>query len=524
MTPLTTQADLVSEERLGAGKVRRRVRAYTSPRYFEPEPGMFVPIQLGRMTRARTGQGQPMLLKTHNVISLGIREDNDPLKFIGFRPADCSDGSEQLEVSLIEAVVGRTPQKTELGQDHVKSPLTMDLGGIVVHATRRGCRLGYKVERRSRLRLDLAARSLVGRARRRPWFRLTYQLHLTGLTAAYRADLDEWRFHSTRTGRLRFRLKPPQLLDPETMRPIPGTAGMAQHTYDPEAGVYLKEAGTSFDASRLPATWLIDLDLAYSTEADGFVTNSGPAMTTANKRRAAVGILPAADGLISAYDRRQILGLATPGTGWLLIQGAAIGTAADHDSDSGPAAIAATLAGSTFTLSRAFTVMPLTGFHGKVNAASWFAFGDTNSGSPVGLQQGTQADVLSAADFDAFTGPSFGVNASWAAGDWNEIPLDAVGRAYVQACLGLGTAARFCERNTSKDAASPTVAPEDASQVSGMVFADDEGAHDPYLELELLLISLADWPGFHRHGVFAATNWLFNFQGGGPFAGSGPMN
>jgi hypothetical protein len=520
MKPLTENAELISEER-AHGKTRAKVRVYAGPRYFEPAPGMFVPIQADRMTKSRTGYGEPMFLKAHNVVSVGIRESNNPSKFVGFRPADCPDGSEQLEVSLLEAIVGRIGKTSRLGQNQVLSKLAMDLGSCLVHATRRGCRLGYKVERRPFLRLDLAVRQLVGWALRRPIFRLTYQLHTTGLEAQYRADLDTWDFHSSRSGRLRFRLRPPRFLDFATCAPLQVAAGMVRHSFDPQTGIYIKEVGEKFDRKKLPSNYLIDLDLAYSTEADGFVTNSGPAILAANKLRASIDLDPIPDGTIDIYDRRQILGLPSPGTGWPVIQAAIAGTAVDDASASSPVAIEAILAGSTFTLNRAFTLIPLIGLTGSVQAASWFAFGDTNAGSPVGLQQGTQAAVLSVADFDAFAGVLFGTNASWAANAYNEIPLNAAGRAFVQSCLG--TVAKFCSRNTSKDAASPTVAPDDASQVSGMVFADDVGAHDPYLELDLLMISRADWPGFHHHGYFAAPNWVFNFHGGGPFAGSGPI-
>jgi len=63
-----------------------------------------------------------------------------------------------------------------------------------------------------------------------------------------------------------------------------------------------------------------------------------------------------------------------------------------------------------------------------ISSARLWIYGQSAADAELSVQQGTQADILSVDDYDAFSGTEFGHTSGYAVNKWNEIVFNATGR------------------------------------------------------------------------------------------------
>jgi hypothetical protein len=143
-----------------------------------------------------------------------------------------------------------------------------------------------------------------------------------------------------------------------------------------------------------------------------------------------------------------------------------------------------TLVTTTYYIVRSFYFFDVSGLSGTATAVSLNIRGITNAESDVSAQLGTQADPLTTADYDSFTGSSYG-NTSWSTG-WNSITYNATGISDVNGQIGSGTH-KVCCREYTHDYSDSTPTGQNRN---GCYFADSGGTdNDPYLDITLITAS-----------------------------------
>lgn len=177
-----------------------------------------------------------------------------------------------------------------------------------------------------------------------------------------------------------------------------------------------------------------------------------------------------ADGRITSY---QFGGL------WSTVRNAVSGTSTSNSDLTYTGMTATHEPGDEWNVIRSFMYFDLNIPAGKrIVAAELRVHGGVADSTGVSLQQGTQEDPLTVADFDAFTGPLFDFIASWDMDIWQTFTLSGAGVAYLNQVSG---AAKFCLREYDHDYLD--VAPNLTNYYNGLYF--QEGAHGPYLKLWL---------------------------------------
>ena len=402
--------------------------------YYDGE--QFHPVSIADVASTFNSKSEGIYLRDKSIVSVGVKQADDAYKFIGLRPDEKQDGSEQLEFSLESIEVNGKPQTIDLSTKTAISSLSHDLGPLVVQSRRQGTRI--------MLPLTNADEG----------FKIALRLHLKGLTVKYREDLDEyWIFNEK--GQFRFRLCKPLLIDPMTGEPLTHEDelghydGLVNHSLT-ELGadeyLYVKDSTEAFGKMKLPEKVLVDADIKYSTTADGRVRYSGS-------------------------------------SNWATTHDATTGNQVSTSETSLGYAISAYSSVGAFLIYRSFFYPDTTGLSGTVTAVSEFLYGRTLAESETMAMKGTQADTLTTADYDSFSGVSYGSVTPWSISGYNEIVFNATpGISDVQAALG--GIVKVCNREKPHDFDNAT--PGTSLYRNGCYFADYANSdHDPYLSITL---------------------------------------
>ena len=428
----------------------KRVRQYRCNTLQNPlayyDGTRLLPVSITDVASTVNSKSEGIYLRDKNIVSVGLKQADDAYKFIGFRPDEKQDGSEQLEFSLESIEVNGKPQTIDLSTKMAISSISTNLGPLVVQSRRQGCRI--------MLPLTNADEG----------FKVSLRMHLTGLTVEHIEPLDEyWIFNEK--GQFRFRLGKPYLVDPMTMDVLHCDEygrydDLVKHYLKDLGGgeyLYVKEPTEAFGKVALPERFLIDADTKYSTTADGWVRSYG--------------------------------------TSWADVRAATTGNQGSGNSDGGYSnCMLAQYYSPNYYFGRSFFYYALSGLSGTVTVVSEYIRGVANNGSSVSSQQGTQADTLGADDFDSFSGSSFGNTTAWSQTGWNQITYSSDGMEAVESVLG-GTY-KSCLREYSKDYLNVTAS--DLTAVNGCWFADETGiVYDPYLSIT---VTAAGQPTIKRFG------------------------
>lgn len=395
-------------------------------------------ITAGEETYSKSVSG--IWLKRQNKVSVGVRLDGVLNKYLGMRPDVCQDGSEQLEFSIENIKINDKPGTIKLPSAATRVNGALDKYGdyVAVFPYRQGCRQLFR------------ANALVKH------FTITYRLHLTGLELVSN-DLGEFWFASRKTGEVRFRLRHPVLCDIGTMDPlfldpdrVVSTRSLLQHTLSqmqPDGTyLYTKESVADLSQQKLPPDYYIDADTVYGTTADGYV-----------------------------YRNKEAV--------WDDIHDSTTGVASNDTATAYDSSFAVTLYAGYYTICRSFFYFSLASLSGSVTAATFYYYAEGRCESAPCIQQGTQQDTLSTADYDAFSGSYWGSLGNPYLFTYNAISLNSTGLSAVADALG--STMKVCAREYSHDYldSGPTVS---ANYRTGCRFAEYiDTNRDPYLSLEL---------------------------------------
>ena len=416
----------------------KRVKQYKcktlqNPDYYY-DGQVYAPIDIISQ-RAAVSKAGKINLRDRNIVSFGVKQADDAYKLFGLRPDEKQDGSEQYEVSIEGIEVSGKAQTINLRDRQAVSPIITRFGdNLYIQNIRQRCRV------------------MVAATNADDGFKITQRIHLKGLIVTYRADLDEyWIYNSD--GQFRFRIGKPYLVDTQGENPLLDADGkpypaLVKHSLteiSPGEYLYVKEPTEEYGKIILPDKFLIDSDTVYSTTADGYVQrNSGSDNT------------------------------------WALCHDATDGTAVDTTAVNSGTAMSASFSSPKFWISRSYFYYNLAALSGTVTDCTENLSGYNFAASNVGSLQGTQADTLTTADFDSFSGSSFGNTASWSTAGYNTITYNATGVAAAQAALG-GTL-KTCAREYNHDLLN--VSPGTSLYRNGCYYTDNTGtANDPYVLL-----------------------------------------
>ena len=410
----------------------KRVKQYKcktlqNPDYYRTPDGLFLPVDVTEMIDTSTAKAGRIYLRDRSIVSVGTKKADDAYKLIGLRPDECQNGSEQFEISIESIELSGQAQTINLRDRVEVSEIATCFGGnLYVQRARQRCRV-----------MALAHNTDDS-------FKIVYRLHMKGLTPVYRADLDEWWIYND-AGQFRFRIGRPYLVGMD-MNPLEVDAPMVKHSLvEISKGEYryTKEPAPAFESADLPAEYLIDSDTVYSSTADGYVGNWG-SKTWATVHNAATGTLIV--NTVGSYA-------------------------------SGASCSYLNLDGLYKTITRDFFYYSLSGLSGSVTAVDECIYGYTNNESNVSAQKGTQADTLTTADFDSFTG-NYYAYVNWNINQYNTLTYNAQGLSDVTDALG--STFKSCCREYTHDYLNSD--PGTSNYRNGIYFADDtSGTKDPYL-------------------------------------------
>ena len=283
-------------------------------------------------------------------------------------------------------------------------------------------------------------------------FKMTLRLYLTGLKVEYNEKLDEYWIYNT-DGKFRFRLGKPYLVDPKDMNPLCNEFGLpyqnaVKHSLVEVAKgeyLYVKEADKGFADVKLPPSFLIDADTVYSSTADG---------------------------MVSCYNSQT----------WSVIHDATTGSSVNNTnafSANSASANYVNYTGLYYMIFRSFFYYSLSDLSGTATAVDEKIYGYSAGNGKVSTQKGTQADTLTTADFDSFTGSEYFHTASnWSTSGYNTLTYNAQGISDVDAALG--STFKSCIREYAHDYLNSS--PGTSSYGNGCYYSDDtSGTTDPYL-------------------------------------------
>jgi hypothetical protein len=375
-------------------------------------------------------------LASKGIVSVGIKNADDQYKFIGLRPDEKQDGTEQFEICPELLEINGKSQTIDLATRKAISSITTQYGSNL-----------YVQRARQRLRIMMLANDTCES------FKMTLRFYLTGLKVEYNEKLDEYWIYNA-DGKFRFRLGKPYLVDPKDMNPLCDEFGVSyqnavKHSLTEVAKgeyLYVKETGKGFVDVKLPPSFLIDADTIYSSGSDGTVANAGS-------------------------------------TNWATIHDAVTGTLVNTSTAShasGACCFYVDFSGIYYDIIRLFFYYSLTGLSGTVTAVTENIYGYTNGHSSVSAQKGTQGDTLAVADFDSFTGSEYGHTTGWSTSGYNSITYNAQGISDVNGLIGSGTH-KSCLREYPHDYQNSSSGTTNEYR-NGCYFADDtSGTKDPYL-------------------------------------------
>lgn len=414
------------------GSIVYHCRTHQNPIAYGPDDNLQW-IDLASELDAKSTSGKDMWLRDKNIMSVGIRKDGVKDKYLGIRPDDCQDGSEQFEISLVDIEFGGVKKKITLSKDKKTAldAVTSDLGNVVIQTTRQ------------------RARQMVRVSQPITSFKITFKIHLTGLKYVKREDLDEEWFYSAKTEKFRLRLGKPCFVDTVTLNTIKDTQSFITHTVIDNGDntlTYIKESTKDFDSTKLPSEYFIDLDPIYSSTADGYIYAS------------------------DMYD-------------WSAAYGATTGTTQDTTSDSSAMAVLHQ-AESPYVIYRSFFYFNTSGIS-NITAVDLKLYGYDQGDNTVSAQKGTQSTTLANDDFNNFTGSEYGHTASWSTSGYNTISFNATGVSEI-----VNGTTKICCREYPHDYSNSAPGKGVAYQ-NGCYYTNNSGTDkDPYLSITAELLSL----------------------------------
>ncbi len=422
-------------EYLTADKSVRQYRCNTLQNplaYYDGE--QFRPVSIMDVADTYSANGEGIYLRDKSIVSVGIKQADDAYKFIGLRPDEKQDGSEQLEFSLEAIEVNGKSQTINLSTKTALSSISTNIGPLVVQSRRQGCRIILPLTNAD------------------DGFKMSLRLHLTGMTVEYIESLDEYWIFNER-GRFRFRFGKPYLvgLDGDPIQwpseEFPSRPNLVSHSLKDNGDgtfIYTKGPGPDFGKVTLPERSFVDADIVYSATTDGFV-----------------------------YHENAV---------WATLHDAATGTSVDTTSSSINGCPAAGWNGSTFIIRRCFFSYNLSTLSGTVTNVSEKIYGYNGDDSAC-VQKANYGTALATADYDAFSGVYYAKKTVWDGGNYNTFSYNATGIADVEAAVGVGSH-QSCLREYAHDYLDAS--PGTSMYANGCYFANNTGTtYDPYLSITL---------------------------------------
>ena len=321
---------------------------------------LYTPVDTTYKANTVTSAGS-ISLASKGIVSVGIKNADDQYKFIGLRPDEKQDGTEQFEICPELLEINGKAQTINLSKRAAISSITTSYGNNL-----------YVQRARQRLRIMMLADDTCES------FKMTLRLYLTGLNVEYMESLDEYWIFNT-DGKFRFRLGKPYLVDPETRNPLCDEFGFpyqnaVKHSLTEVSKgeyLYVKEPDKGFADIKLPKSFLIDADTVYSSSEDGDVYMS-----------------------------------QNPGS-WKGVHDATTGVAVEKTGTFCYAQSGAN-SGLLYFIRRGFFYYNVSALSGTVADCTENLYCVTQiTGSAITAQKGTQADTLVVADYDSFTGSSY---------------------------------------------------------------------------------------------------------------------
>lgn len=403
--------------------------------------GKLLPVSITDVSDGYTDKAKGIYLRDKSIVSVGMKKADDPYKFIGFRPDEKQDGSEQFEISLESVEVNGKSQTIDLSQKSRISEVAHDLGPLIVQSVRQ----------RTRLMLPLTNAD--------EGFKIAFRLHLKGLKIVYRDDLDEYWIFNVK-GQFRFRLGKPYLvgLGEESYEPLDLTEydrppvfvvhslkDMGDGTY-----LYIKEPGPDFGKLKLPEKFWVDADTVYSSTADGYVMQYNATWSTVHNATTGYSVF---DTLTNANT-----------------------------------AMACYLDGD-IVISRSFFFHDLSALSGTVTACAMYLRGSyASTASSVSIQKGTASSPLTVDAYNDFSGVYYAKVGTWVSGAYNTLTMNATGITDVQSALG--TTMNVCAREYAHDYCNSSSG--SSSYREGVYYAEyTSTARDPYLYITITASGLS---------------------------------
>jgi len=425
------------------GVKQYRCKTLQNPDYYRTSDGLFLPVDATERLDTSTTHAGSIWLRDRGIFSIGTKKADDAYKIIGLRPDENQSGSEQFEISSESIELSGKAQTINLKDRVEVSEITTCFGGnLYVQRARQRCRV-----------MALAHNTDDS-------FKIVYRFHMKGLTPVYRDDLDEWWIYND-ADVFRFRIGRPYLVGMD-MNPLEVDAPMVKHSLvkiGKGEYLYTKEAAPAFESAELPAEYLIDADTVYSSTADG-----------------------------------RILG---QGSDWGTVHDAATGINANTTITSNAITMSAYYESPDIRIARSFFYYDTTLISAGFTSVSQFIYGITNGATQVMAMLGTQADTLGVADFDSFTGNTFGNTTGWSTSGYNEIVYNATGLAGINT----GGITKICNREKLYDFDNNT--PGESVYHNGCYYSDDtSGTKDPYLLVTMAAGATGGpFPFFIRSGM-----------------------
>lgn len=337
---------------------RRTIRCSTHQNFwnYKDEGGILHPVDLTHEDEIYSSRNQRIEYhRPKNIFSVGMRGDGEAQKFIGIRPDfDQVYGNEQFEITISEIRFDGEIQPILLDQKILRDNYTTDFGSVVVRGTHNGLRAMVKATNQIHS------------------FQIKYTFHVKGLTIEKRGN-EFWVFSTLPGKPFRMRIGKPRLLnmnmevltDPGALEPLDFVTHILIDNSD-GTFTYIKNSNVTFEPTKLPSDFLIDVDIYYDSTADGYVYNGNANFYTSRNGTTGSGI----NISVQRYEKST----------------------------------SALLSLGIWYVSRAFLYFDTSGINMSGKFATLNIAGYENNNSQVIAQKGTQADTLVVGDFDSFEG------------------------------------------------------------------------------------------------------------------------
>ena len=186
---------------------------------------------------------------------------------------------------------------------------------------------------------------------------------------------------------------------------------------------------------------------------------------------------------------------------WDTCHDAATGTVVDDSATASSGAMLTQLASGTYKIRRSFYYFNTDGITESILRCSLHIRGVTNADSSVEAQAGTQADTLTTADFDSFSGSEFG-HVAWIDNGYNVVTFNSAGRDHINPA-GI---TKICCREYTFDYLDDVPG---VDGLNGACYSDYTGtARDPYLKIEDFSGSTYRVDSYARQAAYSASKVL----------------